>query len=425
MKLSDFVHWIKKVETQLTIIYSFCFFSLGLFIASIGPALLAFSRNTHGTLKEMSYTLAARSLAYLLSSAGGGLIIDKYPTNRMLSAGIFYTAGATVLLPAITNVALLIFVAASTGLSMGIVDIGGNVGCVRLWGKNVGPYMQFLHFSFGLGALASPALIGNFIGSNHGDPSWAFYLIGIFATPLGVVLLFYESPEKKESELQAPSLVLRQKIVVVIISCFLGVYVGAEVTAGGYITSYCVQENILGEADGAFLTSLFWTALTFGRLLSVPVSVYVSASKILIGNVIGCVLSTMFLLIFAKSAASLYVGMIMYGLSMSSTYGSMMNLVDQFGKLTGKVASVLVIGGSFGEMAIPLVTAYLISKSAIYFLQILLASAVISTALICVILFIGRGIKKKEDMVYTESANDVILNDPIDLEHSSSGNFSD
>lgn len=35
---------------------------------------------------------------------------------------------------------------------MGLMDTGGNVVLLRLWGSDVGPYMQTLHFSFGLGA---------------------------------------------------------------------------------------------------------------------------------------------------------------------------------------------------------------------------------------------------------------------------------
>lgn len=38
------------------------------------------------------------------------------------------------------------------GLSMGFLDTGGNVLLLRIWGEHCGPWMQTLHFSFGLGA---------------------------------------------------------------------------------------------------------------------------------------------------------------------------------------------------------------------------------------------------------------------------------
>ena len=40
--------------------------------------------------------------------------------------------------------------------------------------------------------------------------------------------------------------------------------VGAEVTAGGYLYSYAVLENLATETSAAFLTSVLWGALTIG-----------------------------------------------------------------------------------------------------------------------------------------------------------------
>lgn len=42
------------------------------------------------------------------------------------------------------------------GFAMGFGDTGGNVGMIRLHKEHVGPYLQALHFSFGVGAFISP-----------------------------------------------------------------------------------------------------------------------------------------------------------------------------------------------------------------------------------------------------------------------------
>ena len=46
---------------------------------------------------------------------------------------------------------------------------GGNVMCIHTWGRDSGPYMQALHFSFGLGAFVSPLIAEPFLGHpvNH------------------------------------------------------------------------------------------------------------------------------------------------------------------------------------------------------------------------------------------------------------------
>ena len=42
---------------------------------------------------------------------------------------------------------------------MGVLDTGGNVLLLWLWGSQVEPYMQAMHFFFGAGAFIAPLLI--------------------------------------------------------------------------------------------------------------------------------------------------------------------------------------------------------------------------------------------------------------------------
>jgi hypothetical protein len=76
---------------------------------------------------------------------------------------------------------------------------------------------------------------------------------------------------------------------------------------------------------------------------------------------IGCVASSAVLLIFAGSSPVLWVGTGFYGFAMSSSFPTAMSLCESYVKLsgsnvvlrslniqTGKLASVLVVGASFG-----------------------------------------------------------------------------
>ena len=49
------------------------------------------------------------------------------------------------------------------GIGMGLLDTGGNVMLIKIWGESVGPYMQLMHCLFGVGAFASPLIARNFI----------------------------------------------------------------------------------------------------------------------------------------------------------------------------------------------------------------------------------------------------------------------
>ncbi len=53
-------------------------------------------------------------------------------------------------------------------------------------------------------------------------------------------------------------------------------------------------------------------------------------------NTLGCAGSVIFLLIFDNSTTALWIGIIFYGLFMSSTFPAAMNWTETYVKLTGK-----------------------------------------------------------------------------------------
>lgn len=50
------------------------------------------------------------------------------------------------------------------GIANGFLDTGASTVCLRLWGKESGPYMQAMHFAFAVGGSLAPLLVQAFIG---------------------------------------------------------------------------------------------------------------------------------------------------------------------------------------------------------------------------------------------------------------------
>ena len=44
--------------------------------------------------------------------------------------------------------------------------LGGNILILQLWGEDNEPWMQALHFIFGVGALIAPLIVGQFLLDN-------------------------------------------------------------------------------------------------------------------------------------------------------------------------------------------------------------------------------------------------------------------
>ncbi len=62
-------------------------------------------------------------------------------------------------------------------------------------------------------------------------------------------------------------------LLVALIALFFVLYVGAEVSFWGWIFTYAVALNLADETVAAYLTSTFWAALTFGRLVAIPIAI--------------------------------------------------------------------------------------------------------------------------------------------------------
>jgi FHS family Na+ dependent glucose MFS transporter 1 len=61
---------------------------------------------------------------------------------------------------------------------------------------------------------------------------------------------------------------LRRYGIVLLVSLYLFLYVGAEASYGSWISTYAYKVYGMPEDDAAYLTSMFWLAMTAGRALA-------------------------------------------------------------------------------------------------------------------------------------------------------------
>ena len=62
---------------------------------------------------------------------------------------------------------MLIVSSSLIGIGGGFLDTGASVLCLELWGRDSGPYMQAMHFTFALGGSVAPLLVQAFIGNTE------------------------------------------------------------------------------------------------------------------------------------------------------------------------------------------------------------------------------------------------------------------
>ena len=356
--------------------------------AALGPALPFLAANTSSVIGEVSILFTAKAGGYLLGSIVGGRLYDRLPGHLIAGAALLGIAATTALTPTISLLGLLTFVLLVLGILEGALDVGCNAMLVWIHGWEVGPYMNALHFFFGIGTFIAPIIIAQSV-LRSGEITWGFWILALLIAPLALWLPRVSSPAAPvigdEKSDRANILLLS------LIMAFLFFYVGAEVGFGGWVFTYALQRNLANATTGAYLTSAFYGAFTVGRLLSIPIAARLRPRWILISDLGGGVLSVGLILLFPDSAAVLWTGAIFLGLSMASVFPSMFTLAERRMTLTGVVTSWFFVGASAGAMCLPWVVGQLFEPVGPQIVLIaILGSLLMALAVFVVVIRVGK-----------------------------------
>jgi fucose permease len=331
--------------------YYAAFIALGLAAAVLGPTLPGLAAHTRSGLAEISSLFMARSLGYLLGSGLGGRLYDRLPGHLLMAGMLGVMALTLALAPLIPWLWVLFGAMFVLGLGEGSVDVGGNTLLVWLHGKGVSPFMNGLHFFFGLGAFIAPVIIAQAL-ARSGDIYWGYWTLAILILPVIFWLARLPSPATDaHSEKALP--VKKDPWMVILVALFFFFYVGAEISFGGWIYSYATALNLSTPTMAAYLTSAFWGALTAGRLLSVPLATRLKPVPTLVIDLAGCLASVGLILLFQSSPLVIWIGTIGTGFFMAAVFPTTLTLAGTRMTITGATTGWFFVGSSMGGVVLP------------------------------------------------------------------------
>lgn len=363
-----------------TIGYYAGFLCIGLAASVIGPTLPGLAENTNTQLGQISILFSARSVGFLIGALAGGRIYDRLPGHPVLAAGLLGMALTIALTPTISLLWLLVLVILLLGISESMLDVGTNTMLPWLHHNNVAPYMNGLHFFFGLGALLSPIVVAQAI-LRSGDITYAYWLLALIMLPTAVWILPQRSPRpavKTAVTREAPP----NYLLVGLITLFFFLYVGAETSFGGWIYTYAVRSNLATITLAAYLTSTFWGSLTVGRLLSVPLANRLRPRKIIALGIAGSLLSMGALLLFPAAAWAMWLGTVGLGFSMAPIFPTTLAMAERNMPVTGKTTGWFFAGASLGGMTLPWLAGQLFDLTGPYLAMAAIGVGVLGTAVV-------------------------------------------
>jgi len=331
--------------------YYLAFIALGLVTASLGPTLSGLAEHVEASFDEISILFTAGSLGYLIGSVLGGRAYDRAPGHVVMGSVLLLLALLMALVPLVPWLWVLFGVMLLRGAASGTVDVGGNTLLVWLHGREVSPFMNGLHFCFGIGAFVSPLIVAQALRFS-GDINWAYWILASLMAPVALWILRLPSPTAQSSGTDEQAR-RSNPLMVVLIAIVLLLYVGAESSMGGWIYSYATATGLSNEAQAAYLTSLFWGIFTAGRLLSIPLVKRLSPRKTLIADWLGCLISAGAMALSSDAPLTLWLGTAGVGLSMASIFPIMISFAERRMSITGQITGWFFVGASLGGMTLP------------------------------------------------------------------------
>ncbi|KAJ8049024.1 Neurogenic locus notch-like protein 1 [Holothuria leucospilota] len=188
-----------------------------------------------------------------------------------------------------------------------------------------------------------------------------YIIISVYLGSICILFCYftYISPIASEASAQQKASSDRpsyENQILMLLFCFYLIYVGSEVSFGGYISEY--YQAVFKDCRGSLATAWFWGTFALGRGLAICFATVTTPMKMLVVDLVGGVLATVILLWFGQISVWFWLGTGLLGLSMASMFPSGIAWLEGYVDVSGKVASVLVTGGVLGEMVIPLAVGY-------------------------------------------------------------------
>ncbi|KAF5322629.1 hypothetical protein D9619_002070 [Psilocybe cf. subviscida] len=258
-------------------------FLLGWIDGSTGPLLLRIQK---------VYDVGFASLTWIFVLSCGGIVfgalvnmplIDKYGFGKMLLVSSVLWMVSFCMQSLALPYPLFVLSFAISGMGTALADSLAN-GFVALLQRDGDKKMGLLHAAYGAGALVAPLSATHFAQV----PSWSHhYLISLalgIANCLALTLVF--QLKDQDTNLVRGGEVIPDKIdtaegnkysqlfrlkALHLLTLFFVIYIGVEVTIGGWIVTFMTVERGGGPSSG-YVASGYWGGLTAGRLLLIWVT---------------------------------------------------------------------------------------------------------------------------------------------------------
>jgi fucose permease len=347
---------LNRETRRLYVLFLAGFVIFGILFTIIGAALPQIIRTFHWSYTLTGVVLAASAIGYFLSTFLCGFLVQRFSPRTVLVTGLLLIAVCMLFFMRWRSPWLNLALNLMIGLGQGTIEVVTNLEVIHMERKGQSRLMNLMHAAFSVGAIVGPAAVG--ILMSVGLRGTVVFLAA--AGPIALMALLFGTARfprlaQEDEHGQRQGLRLLRSPILLLLTLFLLLYIGAELGVSTWVSEYFVKVLSTTASTGAYSVSLFWMGLFAGRL---GVSVLYRGTRqeyLLLGLSLLAAVSLGFVLL-AGSTAAVAVGVFLTGLGLSALYPLVMTMVGRYFK-SGVAVGTVAAGGGLGSFTFPFLMA--------------------------------------------------------------------
>jgi fucose permease len=275
--------------------------------------------------------LVSYTAGYLVSSFGSGRMLARVSVGALLALSCLATGVSLLGYASASHWRMVVALGALAGLGAGAIDAGLNTYAATHFSAGM---VNWLHAFYGVGALSGPILMTQALRSGL-QWQWGYAIVGggqlALAACFGLTLRRWNGVQQVGQVDGAPSpepvvaasgaSTLRLPVVWLSAAIFF-VYTGIEAAAGAWAYSLLTEARAIPMMTAGTWVSVYWGALTVGRVFSAMIGGRVPASRLLRCCIAGQAAGAL-LLWLNLSTLSGFLGLALIGLASAPIFPTM------------------------------------------------------------------------------------------------------
>jgi FHS family glucose/mannose:H+ symporter-like MFS transporter len=326
----------------------------GVMVTLLGPMLPLLSARWALNDTQAGYLFTAQFAASILGSSLCAVLLPRYGYRWTLLLGLGLMAVAAGVLAEATWIGGLVAIFLNGG-GFGIAIPAANLFVADAYPDKRASALNLLNFSWGIGAVGCPFVLAALQRSQHGQ----LFLYGMAGSLVLLTICFFLIPFTSGSRPRAatrptkvPPAIWKSRLAVVLAVLFF-LYVGTEVSLGGWVATYARRIEIGSQTFWAMTPSFFWGALLLGRATAPVLLRHVRDTRLASAGLALAALGVTVLLA-ATTLSFVMIGASFAGLGLASIYPINISLLsDWFGELSARIGGVLFAIAGLGGATLP------------------------------------------------------------------------